>query len=150
VLRHRGFTLVEILLELLIIAIMASAVGLAARPTDARELAIAAQQWRKALQGLSAESVAQGEVLALSLRNDEASIRSWRRERWEDYPLLSELPTTPDHAQLSLRQIEDGARVLLFPSGEISPFELELRSTAVDARYLLRSDGLQVSVEEVQ
>lgn len=145
--RHRGFTLLEIMMVLLIVAIMASAVGLAARPTDARELAISASQWQRSIQRMSAEAVAQSEVLALVPVRGGFAVKVWSRERWRDYAQVFDLPDLPGHVELRLLQSAPGKRIITFPSGEISPFHIELRSSSSESRFSLLSDGLQMTLE---
>lgn len=146
----QGFTLLEILVVLVIVAVMTSALGLAARPTESREVEIAGQQWLRAIHNLSGEALMQGEVLGLAFKARDVSVYVWRQQRWQEYERVVDLPILQKHINLSISDLDGNDVASVLPNGELSRFELQLSSTRTQHTVLLRSDGLNVSIESDQ
>lgn len=162
--RARGFTLIEILVTLVIMALLAGLAALSVGGNARRLASDEAERLRQVLALASEEATMQGEELGLLL--GEGSYRLLRfdpeTESWSEAPgrLFAEhelaagveLDLRLDEAPRAAASRDGGEElpeVLLSSSGEITPFRLEVRLRGeAEAVATLESDGSGTIREE--
>jgi len=148
--RRRGFTLIEILVVIAIIAIAAGAVALAFTGSDRDTALREAQRFAGALEHAAMRAQVRAETLGVSA--DGAAWRFWRRDpdtgRWQavaDPDGILSPHALPEGMRLRAvayagRELEADAIVPLRATGRNEPFVFEL--SARDAAFSLATDPL--------
>jgi type II secretion system protein H len=148
--RSEGFTLVEILVVLAIIAIAAGVAVVAYDGSDRDRAIREARRFGGALEHAAARAQARSETLGASAY--EGTWRFWKRDadsgRWQPladddtvlaaHTLPSPMLLTP--TSFSGREVGGDTIVPFRPTGRTEPFTFELRSR--DARLVLAGDPL--------
>lgn len=173
---HRGFTLIEMMVVLLIIGIVVSSVVLSINTDDVKEhMEIEMNRLRALINLAREEAILQDHDMALVIKEDSYSFQWYdiKQEKWlavddgqvfreRKLPLgtnmvllIEDLPTTEKHSRpgtsLTLdvkdkekqQEEEDVQRVVIYPSGEIFPFELILQKEDESTQFKLvaNADG---------
>ena len=171
---HRGFTLIEMMVVLLIIGIVVSSVVLSINTDDVKEhMEIEMNRLRALINLAREEAILQDHDMALVIKEDSYSFQWYdvKQEKWlavddgqvfreRKLPpgtnmvlLIEDLPTTEKHSQpgtsLTLdgkdkeqqQEEEDVQRVVIYPSGEIFPFELILQKEDESTQFKLVADA---------
>ncbi|QKT03021.1 type II secretion system minor pseudopilin GspH [Ectothiorhodospiraceae bacterium 2226] len=144
----RGFTLLELLVVLVVIGVLVSMAALSVRGVGAeRHLAEEGRRF-EALLGLAAQEAVLN-TLELGIAVEAAGYRfmvleegDWREVN--DPPLARRALPDGMEAELRLdgqpaRPVEDAPQVVLYSSGEATPFELHLWVPGAGQRYVLRT-----------
>ena len=167
---HRGFTLIEMMVVLLIIGIVVSSVVLSINTDDVKEhMEIEMNRLRALINLAREEAILQDHDMALVIKEDSYSFQWYdiKQEKWlavddgqvfreRKLPpgtnmvlLIEDLPTTEKHSRpgtsLTLdgkdkeqqQEEEDVQRVVIYPSGEIFPFELILQKEDESTQFKL-------------
>jgi general secretion pathway protein H len=148
--RNAGFTLVEVLVVLAIVAIAAGVAAVAYDGSDRDRVIREARRFAGALEHAAARAQARSETLGASA--EEGTWRFWKRDadsgRWQ--PLADDdtvlaahvLPSAMRVAPTSFsgREIPADTIVPFRPTGRNEPFTFELASR--DARLVLAGDPL--------
>lgn len=131
-LRTRGFTLIEVMVVLAIVAIMAGLVSHSLRPDPAR--AVQAEAWRMAqmAERLKRESDLSGRVLAL--RWEPAGYSFLQREAGGDWTAMREDIFNARHFDDGMHLSSSGETIFV-PDEDIKP-----------CHWLLMGDGAQVTI----
>ncbi len=143
--RQQGFTLLEILVVMFLIALSVSMARVAFSGGDDKRLTDAAERFAATARFMSEQSVLGGERVALFVTReasgpDERWCYRWQRHRdsaWEPASDFVEPRCFPPGAQLDMlvegepyeydpRQTVELPVLIFFPSGEATPFELAL------------------------
>ena len=176
-LHHRGFTLIEMMVVLLIIGIVVSSVVLSINTDDVKEhMEIEMNRLRALINLAREEAILQDHDMALVIKKDSYSFQWYdiKQEKWlavddgqvfreRKLPLgtnmvllIEDLPTTEKHSQpgtsLALdakdkeqqqQEEEDVQRVVIYPSGELFPFELILQkeNESMQFKLIANTDG---------
>ncbi len=148
----RGFSLIELLVVMAIVAVLAAALVLAVGASGERRLADAAEQFQALLGEACSEAELGGRDIGLLIESDGyAFVRldgiAWRRlerdgvlraRRWPRGLRASfsrdGLPLAPD------REERETPQLVCFSSGELTPFALSLAIDGVPRRYRLLAD----------
>ena len=162
---NRGFTLVEVMITLVVVAVIAGMAMLSFGANPARELEREAARLQLLLQTLSDEAVMQGTEFALALPEQGYGFLYFDLEalRWlpmeepaykshtlaPDINLLIELEGESIESQQLRHQQTDGGStesaqrpvLLLLSSGETTPFRIAL-SRAGAGQFTVSSDGV--------
>ncbi len=172
---QHGFTLIELMVVLVIVAAMAGLLVIGGGDSAARKLQREAQGLATLFNLAADEAVMQGDELGLFIDDDgyrflmlDQESGSWqeieqrplqRREFERGYRVELELdgerldPVLRERLQQLARRGGDQSAplLLLLSSGEVTPFRLTLHRDGVDRGIALRSDGLNpVSVGEAE
>jgi len=144
----RGFTLLEVLVVLFIIGIIVSFATLSVSQNTSRVVADEAERLQGLIRLSSEEAVLQGNELALQFNRDGYGfVMLSRSNEWqplEDDKLLRQreipagvhLELMLEGTQANLGDTENPPRIFVLSSGELTPFELIVRSDDGD-RYRL-------------
>jgi general secretion pathway protein H len=158
---NRGFTLLEVLVVLVIVAVMAGMITASIGDSPQRTLNREAERLQQVMQLAVQEAVLQGQEFGISLHRYGYQIRQFdpRDARWHS-PMerMFERYRLPQPIQLSLSMegsasrlavtasspllSDDKPAVLFFSSGELSPFLLRLEHPDADDVVELMSDGI--------
>ena len=171
---HRGFTLIEMMVVLLIIGIVVSSVVLSINTDDLKEhMEIEMNRLRALINLAREEAILQDHDMALVIKEDSYSFQWYdiKQEKWlavddgqvfreRKLPpgtnmvlLIEDLPTTEKHSRpgtsLTLdvkdkeqqQEEEDVQRVVIYPSGEVFPFELILQKEDESTQFKLVADA---------
>lgn len=142
VVRDAGFTLVEMLTVLVIIGLMSSAVVLTF-PKQKSPLAEQAQDFLRAVNGVSQDAILSGQTTALGVSREGYALYKFGPQGWET--LNQSLWADTGQAQMEIAQEnldlpEDVQPLIFFESiGVSEPFTLTLSDRNVD--YIFRSNG---------
>jgi general secretion pathway protein H len=151
----RGFTLMEILVVLVILAVLAGAVSLAlAGAGGERTLAREAERAEALIAYACEQAELGGRTIGISVNQSGYRFSRTEQEVWVPYK-DGELRTRhwPAPMNATLRRDEtpvplgddfpDNPQALCYPSGELTPFRLELGWAEVERRYRLdaKADG---------
>lgn len=162
----QGFTLIEIMLVLVVVAIMVSLLTVSMGGNPMKELDREARRLRHIIELASDEAVMQGQEFALALPADGYQLIAFdvEAEQWRQLPgKMFQRYRTPEAislefeldgrqlteqerqsmAQLQKRQGEQDLQpaLLLLSSGETSPFAISLHHSEVSTAVQLSSDG---------
>ena len=171
-LHHRGFTLIEMMVVLLIIGIVVSSVVLSINTDDVKEhMEIEMNRLRALINLAREEAILQDHDMALVIKEDSYSFQWYdvKQEKWlavddgqvfreRKLPLgtnmvllIEDLPTTEKHSRpgtsLTLdgkdkeQEEQDVQRVVIYPSGEVFPFELILQKEDESTQFKLVADA---------
>ncbi|HET6604042.1 MAG TPA: GspH/FimT family pseudopilin [Xanthomonadaceae bacterium] len=159
-----GFTLIELLVVLAIVAAMLAAVTLSVGGTGARRLENAARGMQAAMALACERAQVTGRDYGVDLSGGLFRAGPLRAQAWQPLDGASGDPlrTRAIDAGVELRLRRDGRPFPLakvasprpalacHASGELTPFELELRSPDVAARWLLHGDlGGTLALERI-
>lgn len=151
----RGFSLIEILVVLVILAVLAGAVSLAIAGAGGERLLAREAERAQALIAYACEQAELGgRTVGISLSKSGYRFSRTEQEVWVPYkggelrarhwppPLATALQRDDVPVQLG-DDFPDQPQALCYPSGELTPFRLELGWTEVERRYRLdaRADG---------
>lgn len=141
----RGFTLLEVMVVVCIIAVLSSIVVIAALPGEAALAEKEARRLAALLELASAEARASGQTIAWSPERDGYSF--WRRSdegEWLRFPDASPYRQRSFGADTAIA----GERVMLSPYGLQAPLEVTI--SGGKAQILLRSGALgRVSLQRL-
>lgn len=174
--RTRGFTLLEIMVVIVIIAVIVSLAVISLGDNAGRRLDEEARRVRTLVRLAADEAVLQGQEIGVAITADgyEFQVYDDRTRQWARMPSdrVFRPRRMPDGVTLELflddqalvlpvadadadRDDEDSAgpvlpqpQLLLLSSGEITPFELEIAMDDVDRKVLLRGSP-NGTIEEV-
>ena len=144
---HRGFTLIEILIVLVIMGIVLSLVAVNMMPDDKRTLAAEAERLSLLLEQAHDDAVAGAERIAWSAR--EGGYGFWRADEQGEWVPLAGDETLRERAfetgvrlvelKINRHAVAQGERLVFSPSGMGLPFEAVL--ALKDERIALSGDG---------
>lgn len=148
VLRHSGFTLLEILLVVLIIAIMAAVgVGLINSQSVARQLQSRAGQWQQGLTYLCEQALLDNRTLGIEFSKQNSQVLEFTDKQWQPVVHFNELFVTEnielrinsDGREMAIPQkFEDLPHIVCYSDGRISDFSMYLQiPNVVDLSYQL-------------
>lgn len=168
---NTGFTLIEMMIVLVVIGIMASMLSFVIADNPSRQLEREADRLLAILNMAADEALLQGneyslaaaeyedatgyQILSLTLTDN--TWQSFNQKPFGFYPLAESISLTVELDEKILidqqsigEQIEKLQQVdknyqpllILFSSGEITPFELILRHSEVEQAIILHSDGV--------
>jgi len=146
--KHAGFTLLELLAVILIIGIIISFASLSIGQNTSRIVQDEAERLHGLIRLAGEEAVLQGRELALEFDHDRYRFLVWGKEDWQpvtDDQMLRERPL-PEAVELELllegievsfEDKENLPRIFIFSSGELTPFNMTLK-TDEGEEYLLQ------------
>lgn len=157
--RQSGFTLIELLVVLVIIGIITSTVVLSISHSDiAVEMEVEIRRIHTLLDLAREETILQGQELALTVERDRYLFETFEDNQWQPLSkdkifrerklqLGMELALVVDNVKLNLtvktadaeQDKQQPARIYLLSSGEMSPFELILRSADESVQFRLKA-----------
>ncbi|QNM97699.1 GspH/FimT family pseudopilin [Chitinimonas koreensis] len=146
--RTAGFTLLEILVVLVIIAIIVTLAAVRFGPSDGDLLQRESERLSLLLESARDEAIAGGAMLAFGL--DGQGYRFWSQDAQGQWQVIENNDALRPRAlpeqvqvetmQVNLQPLARDGRILFAPTGVNAPFELLLR--AGDMRRALRADAL--------
>lgn len=159
VIRQAGFTLIELLVVLVIIGIIISTTVLSISHSDiAVEMEVEMRRIHTLIDLAREEAILQGQELALTVERDRYLFESFDDNKWQPMSddkifrerklqLGMELALVVDNVKLILTKKADDdepdkkqpARIYLLSSGEMSPFELILRSADESVQFRIKA-----------
>jgi len=151
----RGFTLVEMLVVVVIVAVLASTVVLGFVGADREQnLRTEAERLSVLIELARGESLQRNEEWGVRVARDGYGFKVYSpaRARWEDVEDRPFQPRTLDLATLSVKieaielpdagEGKDVPAIVILSSGEQTPFEIELIPTWQTQSWIVTSDGL--------
>ena len=155
--KHSGFTLLEILVVLVIVGILVGAASLAIRHNPQRALQQEIERLQQVTALVQEQAILRAEVYGLRVEPTGYQFLRLVGQHWQaltefpyqDYRLPVEMelalldsPAVADAEGLGQRvpaeEPEPQPQIILFPSGEMTPFTLELHLTDTDTEPLER------------
>jgi type II secretion system protein H len=154
--RQRGFTLIEILVVMVIIAIIVTLAAVKFGPNDSDIAQREAERLALLLENARDEAIAAGSTLGWSADENGLAYRFWQRDADSQWHPLTDNETLrprelPLHTRLlsidvNLAPLAKDGRVSFSPSGVNAPFSLDVRTG--DAVRHLSADPLgRITVE---
>ena len=141
----RGFSLLEILVVVAIIAMLSGLVVIAAVPSEAAQADKEARRLAALVEAATAEARASGQPIAWTA--ERTGYAFWQRSEegeWQRFPSESPYRTRTFSGAIAI----DGAAVTLMPYGLQPPFEAVIRASGT--QIILRSGALgRVSLERL-
>jgi|SRR5690554_2502760 len=142
VLRISGFTLLEVLLVILIIAIMAAVgVGLINSQSAARQLQAYAGQWQQGLSYLCEQSLLDNRTLGIEFINHESQVLAFSDKQWQPISHYNQLFSS-EHLKLRINSdgremtipqtFEDLPHIVCYSDGRVSNFSMVLQISGVE------------------
>jgi general secretion pathway protein H len=158
--RHEGFTLIELLVVLVLVGIMVSMVVLSVGGQREKQLRNEIIRLQQVIRLAHEEAILNRNELAIRFRPNAYEFETLEDEEWQSIssPDFMRYREIDEDFSLSLLQDgipiplqgEEGGRVLLASSGEMTPFELELRLVDSDAHYRLTGSAFgELNIEGV-
>ncbi len=158
--RHEGFTLIELLVVLILVGIMVSMVVLSIGGQREKQLRNEIIRLQQVIRLAHEEAILNRKELAIRFRPSAYEFETLEDDEWQSVssPDFMRYREIDEDFSLSLSQDgipiplqgEEGGRVLLASSGEMTPFELELRLVDSDAHYRLTGSAYgELSIEGV-
>jgi general secretion pathway protein H len=155
--RHGGFTLIELLVVLVIIGIIISSAVLSFSSGDiSAQMNVETRRIYALINLAREEAILQGEEMSLTVEADRYGFEIFSDNAWE--PMSSdkmfrnralqvgmEIALVVDNAKIDLstktssKDILPPARIYFLSSGEMTPFELILRSSDETVQYRIRA-----------
>ena len=152
-----GFTLLELLTVLIIVGVLAGAIVLSyTGSTQSRMLHTHAERLMLAIELARQQSTIQNEILGVKLRRDTYEfLRLQADQKWQvinatplqprslgtEHSLLGRLLGNPaSSTNLKFAAIEP--EIVIYPSGEVSPFEVTLTNRSTGSVRYVTSDGI--------
>jgi len=143
--KHRGFTLIELLVVLVLVGIMISMVVLSVGGQQEKQLRHEIIRLQQVIRLAHEEAILNRKELAIRFSPQAYQFESLEDKEWQgisspDFMRYREIDEAfiitllQDGIPIPL-QNEDGGRILLASSGEMTPFELELRLIDSDAHF---------------
>lgn len=147
----RGFTLIEILVVVVILAVLASALVLSTAGSGERRLAREAEQMRALIAYACEQAELRGREIGVSMNNGGYRFSEFERDTWQGLTdtALRERSWLAGTSAILRRdgqpveiaaQFPEKPQLLCFSSGELTPFRLELALGEVPVRYRLDGD----------
>ncbi len=145
-----GFTLLEVLLVVLIVAIMAAAgVGLINSQSPARLLQSRAGQWQQGLTYLCEQALLDNRTLGIEFTEHDNQVLAFADKQWQPLIYLRDL-FTPENIELRInsdgremtipQKFEDLPHIVCYSDGRISNFSMILQlQNITDFSYELTS-----------
>ncbi len=158
---QRGFTLLELMLVMTIMAVLAGAAMLRPPDSDARNLLVTASQLRGFMLAVSADAVRRNETMGIVFQSDAAVVlRHTRDSGWQTTDDSIKALPLPEGTRLEKNRVQRQSMktrragletivpdILLLSSGETATFYVQLfHVNASSERYALRSDGLNIEL----
>lgn len=155
-----GFTLLELLVVLTLIGIMLSLAVLSVGGQRDKQLRHEIVRIKQVMRLAHEEAVLNRSLLAIRFHPHAYEFEIYDDEAWQgvEEPDFMRRREIEEDFEIILRQdgipvalqSEEGGRVLLASSGEMTPFELELRLVEEDLSYLLKgSDYGELLIEGI-
>lgn len=151
--RQHGFTLLEILVVVVIIAIVVSLATLAIRDDPEQRVRTEVERFGALVTLASQEAVLQSREAAVEFETDGYHFLFFEDDAWteakDDMFRARKLPSDMElHITIDGQRIDFGddhekrhdPRVYLLSGGEMTPFELTVRNTAGTASYRVQGD----------
>jgi len=151
-----GFTLIELLVVLVIISVLTSLIALSATPSKSspqRE----SRRFYQVLEAARQEAVLFNQDLGVEVKGDSYRVLQWHAQEWEpSYTSLFAEYRLPDDLDQSLwingllNETKPGEsdnpqpQILLFATGEVTPFEWSLKNAAENDQWRLSANPLGV------
>lgn len=152
--KGEGFTLIELLVVLVIISVLTSLVALSVAPntpTPQRE----SRRFYQVLQAARQQAVLFNQDLGVELTADSYRVLHWRTQRWwlSDNPMFADYRIPANLYQTlwingleneyGTDQDEDPQpQILIFATGEVTPFEWTMESVAQNDQWWLTANPL--------
>jgi len=142
--KDAGFSLLEILAALVIIALMTAAVVLSLTPPERGQNEFRDQLLLR-LNQTAKDAVYTGRVNALSVSEEGLQIMGYQEGAWaviEDFPDLARTRLRLEIENENIELPKTTSPLILFePTGEITDFALSLRSADIDFSLFRADDG---------
>jgi len=149
--RTRGFTLIEVLVVVVILAVLASALVLSTASSGERRLEREAEKLRALVAYACEQAELRGREIGVSLNSGGYRFSEFDRDAWVGFSDGELRPRTwlagtdamlsrDGHTVEVAAQFPDKPQLLCFSSGELTPFRLELALGEIAVRYRLDGD----------
>ncbi len=149
--RQPGFTLLEILVVLILLGIIVSVAMLSIGGSRKEQLEHSMQRLQQVIRMAHEEAVLNQYELALKFKPHAYEFQTLKKNKWQTIsqpPFMRRrelddvfrIKLLQDGISVSLEK-EDSGRILLFSSGEMTPFELYMSISDTDQRMRLQGDA---------